>query len=108
MGNKVSKGNYYLKKTIDYFEKDGWTIEKSEINYKIWTPKGIFFKKKDLFGADLIMMNGKDIIFVQGKTNVVDINKGLNEFKKYPFPSCVKRWVVIWKLRAKEPIVYEL
>lgn len=108
MVNNVQKGNYYLKKTMDYFRKDGWTVEKTEINYKIWTPKGIFFRKKDLLGADLVMMNGKDIVFIQGKTNKVDINKGLNEFKKYPFPPFVKRWVVIWELRAKAPVIHEL
>ena len=106
--NKISKGNYYVKKTKEFLEKEGWVVEKSEINFKIWTPKGIFFKKKDLFGADLICINGKDIVFVQVKTNKVDVNKGLAEFKKYPFPAFVKKWVVIWPVRAREPQVKEL
>ena len=93
---------------MDFFKKEGWAVEISELSQKIFTPKGIFNKTSDLFGADLIMMNSKDIVFVQVKSNRVEINKGLVELKRHPFPLHVQRWVVIWEHRARQPEIIEV
>ena len=106
--NKVSKGNYYRKRTKDFYEKDGWRVDICEKNQRIFTPKGIVFVKKDLWGADLIAAKGEEMMFIQCKTNRSHINLGLKEFRKYPVPSSVKQIVVIWEPRAKEPEVCEV
>ena len=61
--------------------------------YLLDTPGVIPYKEKD------------EIIFVQVKTNKQDILDGVYEFEKYPFPECVKKWVVLFEPRIKEPIV---
>jgi hypothetical protein len=68
--NKVSKGNYYRKRTKDFYEKDGWRVDICEKNQRIFTPKGIVFVKKDLWGADLIAAKGEEMMFIQCKTNM--------------------------------------
>jgi hypothetical protein len=68
----------------------------------------LFAVHKDLFGSDLIAMNGKEIIFVQCKSVKGDISKAEKEFTKYPFPPLVQKWVVCWELRAREPIVKKI
>ena len=80
--NKVKKGNYYRLKTKKWFEKEGYVVEVAEKNQRIWTKKGVIFIKKDLWGADLIAKNKFEMIFIQCKTNKVDINKGIMELKK--------------------------
>lgn len=112
--SNVSKGNYYKRKTREYLEKLGYTVQLTEFvssrpigNGKmIWT-------KKDVFGSDMIAMNGKEIIFANAKATD-DKNVGISwhkstgksEFSKYPFPPCVKRQLYIWEPR-KQPIIID-
>ena len=114
MVSKIKKGNYNCLKTKKWLEADGYVVEKLErrqiipILDKRTGQKKIIFIVKDIFGADLLAMNGTEIIFVQVKTHSGDVIKGMNEFLKYPYPSVVKRWVARWEPRAKEPDIKEL
>ena len=104
--SKISKGNYYRLKTKKWLEKDGWTVENLEKTQRIFTKdKGVLFIKSDLWGADLIAVNGIDIIFVQCKTHKSDISKGIKELSRVPWPASVKRWVVRWDAGAREPTI---
>ena len=114
MVSKIKKGNYYRLRTKKWFEDHGYCVEVLERR------KGVFIKDKktgqgkiiftatDIFGSDLLAMKETEIIFIQVKTHQGDVLKGLNEFLKYPFPSFVKRQVVRWELRAREPEIKEL
>ena len=92
--SKVTKGNYYQKKSKDFLIADGWRVENLEKNQRIFTKKGLIFIKKDLWGADIIAVKGDEMMFIQCKTNRVDINKGLNELAKYPMPKWCKEEVI--------------
>lgn len=86
-------------------EKQGWTVENSEVNKICYFNGKLFAVHKDLFGSDLLAMNGKDVVFIQCKTHISDMSKAVKEFQKYPFPDYIKKWIVRWELRKKEPIV---
>jgi len=105
---KRTKGKYYERKTKLYYEKKGYSVYNLESSKTIWTPKGMIFRTSDICGADLMAMNGIDIIFMQVKSNKTDISKGKKELLAHPFPPFVKKWVVLWEVRAKEPNVYEV
>lgn len=95
-------------KTKKWLEKQGYIVESSEVNKICYFNKRLVAVHKDLFGSDLLAMNGKDIIFVQCKTNPKHKWDAKKEFAKYPFPKLVKRWIIIWKPKIKEPIVEKL
>ncbi len=103
--NKRQKGNQQRLKTKKWLEKQGWIVETSEVNKIAYFGGRLVAIHKDLFGSDLLCLNGKDILFVQCKTNKSDISSGIKEFQKYPFPKSVKRWVVLWEPRIKKPII---
>lgn len=108
--SNVAQGNRYKKKTKDYYTAQGFTTEYCEHVSSIFTPRGIIYKKSDLFGADGIAMNKYQIIFwnskvtVQGKKGVTDmVKKGRDEFAKFPFPPTVRKVIVMWEPR-KPPV----
>lgn len=107
--NKIRKGSYYRLKTKKWLEKDGFKVENLEISQRIFTKdKKVIFIKKDLWGADLLASNGVQLIVIQNKANKGDISKGIKELKSAPWPAFVKRWVVFWEYRAREPEIIEV
>ena len=98
-------GNYYLLKTKKFFENEGWTVKRTEYQYPI--PGTKLYRKIDIFGSDLIMMNGTDIVFVN-VTTPQNLSKHIHRFEEFPFPDSVKCWIVTWHERAKEPNITEL
>jgi len=103
-----SKGNYYQLKTKKFYESEGYSVYNLEQSRTIFTPKGLVYVKKDVAGADLMAMNGEEIIFIQCKTNLSDIGSGKKELMEHPYPSCVKLIVARWEPRAKSPDIYEV
>lgn len=116
MASSTSRGNYYKKKTKDYFEKLGYVTQISEFMCGRMIGEGkMIYVKKDLFGSDGISMNGKEVIFWNSKATTAERKDGITkmasearvEFAKYPFPENVKRQAVIW-LPKQKPIIIEL
>jgi hypothetical protein len=112
MATNNSRGAYYKKRTKEYLEKKGYTVQLTEFissrpiggGKMIWT-------KKDVFGSDGIAMNGTEIIFWNAKSTITGEQKqvkhsGRKEFALYPFPDCVKRQLYIWEPR-KEPVIID-
>ena len=105
----MNKGNYYKIKTRRWFEKKGYICEYLEKLQRIVTKQGkILYVKKDLLGADGIAMNGEEVIFWNSKKGRSNVAKGIKEFMKYPYPSCVKKWIVVWEDRKREPEIIEV
>jgi Holliday junction resolvase len=94
--NKHQKGNRTKLKIKRYFERLGYQVGDLE-------KSGRFIKQKDVFGADIVIMNEKKIIFIQCKSNKNDVPKGKKEFQKYFFPSEVEKWIVLWEDYEKNP-----
>ena len=107
MSNR-SKGKYYERKTKLYYEKKGYAVYNLESSKTIWTPKGMIFRTSDICGADLLCLSKSDIIFIQVKSNKADISKGKKELLAHPFPPFVKKQVILWEVRAKKPLIWEL
>lgn len=105
----VSKGNYYKRKTKEYYEKLGYTVQLTEFTCATVIKGRCFYRKIDIFGSDGISMNGNEIIFWNSKhcttndKNNIDtqIRDAKKEFAKYPFPPFVKLVIVMWKPRQK-------
>jgi hypothetical protein len=118
---KTQLGNFYKSKTREWFRKNGYACEYTEVLQGIYIPsktpgeKGrILYRKKDLFGSDGIAMNGKEIIFWNSKGTSMNepkssnLYKGAREMQKYPFPDFVRRVLVVWKPRSKEPDIIKV
>ena len=105
MTSSVKKGNYYKVKTKEYFIEKGYVVEYLEKYQSIFIPKTkkVFHIKKDLFASDILAMNGEDIIFINSVLGKEHLAEHIREFQKYPFPKFVKRWIVAWTPRVKEP-----
>jgi len=114
MVSTTSKGNYYKRKSKEYYESLGYFTQLTEFVTAIKTPKGMFYRKIDIVGSDGLSMNGKEIIFWNSKATTEDREDGIikmkseakKEFEKYPFPKYVKRQAIIW-LPRKKPIIYD-
>lgn len=114
MASTTSRGNYYKRKSKQYYEKLGYYTVLTEFVTSIKTPKGTFYKKIDIVGSDGLSMNGKEIIFWNSKATTEDVKDGISkmkseakiEFEKYPFPQNIKRQAIIW-LPKKQPIIFD-
>jgi len=109
MPTKKQKGNYYQKRTKDWFIKEGYAVYIMENKRSIYLPKTgtVLYQTYDIAGSDLMAMNGEEIIFIQVKSNASDINKGMKELNAHPYPDFVKKIVVLWELRSREPNIYD-
>jgi hypothetical protein len=74
----------------------------------------VIYKKQDIWAADGVSMNGKEIIFWNSKlcagtekSRGETISHGKQEFRKYPYPPSVKRWLVVWGPK-KKPVIVEV
>jgi len=114
MPSNRAKGSYNKLKTRKWYEQDGYTVYDLELKKSVWVKSRIIYTNCDTAGADLLAMRAAiaddpgEIIFIQCKSNSSDISKATREFSRHPFPTFVKRHVVLWELRAREPKVIEL
>jgi len=116
MASTTSKGNYYKKKSKEYYEKLGYTVQLTEFMCASVFKGKCFYRKIDIFGSDGIAMNEKEIIFWNSKHVGIDtVEKNISynnqlrlakkEFGSYPFPKNVKRHIIMWKHRQKPEII---
>ena len=113
MASTISRGNYYKRKSKEYYESLGYTVQITEFMCATVVKGRCFYRKIDIFGSDGIAMNEKEIIFWNSKATTPEVQDGVSkmksaakiEFAKYPFPKTVKRQAIIWQPREK-PIIY--
>ena len=104
----MNKGNYYKTKTKKWFEADGYTCEYLEKLQHIFTKGKVIYIKRDLLGADILAVNDKEFILANVISNRGDLAKHIKRFKDYPNPDFIKRLIVYWEVRAKEPEIIEV
>ncbi len=114
MASNSSRGNYYKKRSKEYYESLGYTVQITEFMCATAIKGRCFYRKIDIFGSDGIAMNGKELIFWNSKAVTGDrryvsdaIREGTAEFDKYPFPSDAKLQLVIWEPR-KDPVIHNV
>ena len=113
MASTSSRGNYYKRKSKEYYEKLGYTVQLTEFCCGMVIKGRTIYRKIDIFGSDGIAMNDKEIIFWNSKATTPEVKDGVSkmkssakmEFEKYPFPKNVKLQAIIWQPREK-PIIY--
>jgi hypothetical protein len=104
----ANKGNYYKGRTKEWFLERGYACDFVERYRRIFKDGTIIHLKQDLFGADGIAMNGREIIFWNSKFGTASDTEGIKEMLRFPYPSFVKRWIVHWQLRAREPKIIDV
>lgn len=69
----------------------------------------VLFSKKDLWGGDLVARDKEEMIWIQVKSNKCDIATGIKQLSEDDeWPEFVKRWVVYWEPRTREPEIIEV
>ena len=111
--SNVGKGNYYKKKTKDWFLAQGYKCEYLESLRSIWTPKGFLYKKNDLFASDGLAISDTEIIFWNSKGGAKEninqmITEGIKKYQEIHFPHFVKRQIIAWIPRAREPQIINI
>ncbi len=115
MASTASRGSYYKRKSKEYYESLGYTVQITEFMCATVIKGRCFYRKIDIFGSDGIAMNGSEIIFWNSKhmgqgqkmNSDGQISHAKKEFAKYPFPKNVKKQAIIWQPR-KQPIIIEM
>lgn len=116
MASTTSRGTYYKRKTRDWFVERGYAVQLTEFMTARPIKGRMIYSKRDVFSADGIAMNGKEIVFWNAKhvtnpdTSTFRSVKshGASEFKRHPFPPCVKLQLFMWRPRIKEPVIVEI
>jgi hypothetical protein len=106
MANKIQRGNYYRLKTKHFYEAEGYEVANAEVKKPMPIKGRLIWIATDIFASDLIAMNGKEILFIQVKTNRGDVSKAVAEFAKHKFPENIRKVVVCWPERASVPDVF--
>jgi len=104
----ANKGNYYKVKTKKWFEADDYTVEYLEKLQHVYAKGKVIYIKRDLLGADGLAVNDNEFILWNSISNRGDIAKHIKRFKEYPCPDFIKRYVILWESRAKEPELIEV
>jgi hypothetical protein len=111
MASTNSRGNYYKRKTRDWYEAQGYTVELTEFVCGRMIGKGkIIYQKRDVLASDGIAYNAKEFILWNSKHTVTGVTdqmkyKGKEEYKKILVPPFIRKEVIIWQPRIKEPKV---
>jgi hypothetical protein len=108
MPTAVAKGQYWKSRTKKWLEREGYQVAFLERVLWIQGAHGRVPVKRDQFGADLLAVNGAEIVFVQVKGGIArrdHIADARREFAKYAFPAGTKQWIVLWAPRARRPDV---
>lgn len=112
MTSTTKRGNYYKRKSREYYEKHGYQVQLTEFACGMVIKGKTIYRKIDIFASDGIAMNGEEIIFWNAKATTEDVKDGVSkriseakkEFEKYKFPPSVIREAIVW-LPRKQPIV---
>lgn len=111
MVSTTSRGNYYKGRTKKFYEALGYQVQITEFMTTLVFGDKKIFKKIDIFGSDMIAMNGDEILFINSKhftdpkSRKDQIYQGKKEFEKYQFPQQVKRILVMWEPKKKPEII---
>ena len=100
--NATQIGNDRRNRTRKHFEALGYDVALAEqAKFCFFGGKMRVFKK-DMFGADLIAINGKEIVAIQCKTTNPLITASKREFEKWKWPGSVRKIVACWKKKKNK------
>lgn len=107
MVSSAQRGSYYRRRTKRWLESKGYHVAELEKLYGIFRkgepPR---WRKQDQFGADLLAVSARSVIFVQCKGasaargNFPDARR---KFAQFQFPPWTRQWVIAWPSRSRVP-----
>lgn len=108
MSSNAQRGARAKGRTKAYLEARGYQVADLEIVRWIFAGGARRLPvKRDQFGSDLLAVSSKEVIFVQVKSGASAATgmfpEAQREFRKYRFPPNVRRLIVAWVPRAREP-----
>lgn len=108
-----SSGTYYKVKTKTWFIDKGYESDYLEKLQRIYIKnkqgqERILFVKKDVLASDGFASNETEFILWNSKFNKANIAKGIKEFNQHKIPKFIKKWLVVWEKRAREPEIIEV
>ncbi|MCK4307300.1 hypothetical protein KAW50_03620 [candidate division WOR-3 bacterium] len=103
MVTTVKTGNYYKLKTKKYLQNKGYYVEYMEKMQRIYTKGRVIFIKRDLLGADGLAVSNEEFILWQSKLGKSHIAEAIRQFKQYPCPEFIDRWIIVWTKRQLNP-----
>jgi len=106
-----SRGNYYKRKTKQFYEDQGYTVEYTE--FVAARPIGggkMIYMKKDILASDGIAYNDKDFILWNAKHTItgdisVEKSRGKKKYEEIKVPEFIKKELVIWEPRKKPTVI---
>lgn len=108
----AAKGNYYKKKTKDYFIARGYQCEYIEQYISYFNPvtRQRGYIKRDNFASDGLAVNGKELIFWNSVLNRKNISEHIKRYLGFTWPesSIIRRMVIVWEPRKAEPELIEV
>jgi hypothetical protein len=113
--SNAQRGSYYKSRTKRWLIAQGYQVADLEVVHWIFTPKGRIATKRDQFGSDLLAMNPRGLLFIQVKGG--EQARGSGQFPaarrafeqyEYYWPPDVRRCVIAWAPRAKQPRIIEM
>lgn len=105
--SSAQRGNYYKRKTKLYYESLGYYVAYMEYYRTIFKPGKNIMTKNDILGADLIAVNDTETLLINSVLGKANVARERKKFEQYPSGG-LKRLIVIWKERAKQPEVIEV
>lgn len=121
MSSNAGRGAYFKGRTRKWLLAKHWQVADLEVIRYIYPPthiatghvRGPIATKRDQFGADLLAMSKKRIVFIQVKGGKQAIGNGQfpaaqRAFAAFVYPPTVERWIVAWAPRARVPRVLVL
>ena len=104
----ASKGSYYERRTKEWLESLGYAVSSAKdrrmtIRQEDGKKPSFQAYSKDVFGCDLVAMNGEHMLWVQVKSNPAHISSAVKTLMEYPWPRSpqIKVWVVLWPHRRR-------
>jgi hypothetical protein len=110
----VSKGSYYKNKTREWYQKKGYTVELTEfVCGRMIAPGKIIYTKKDILASDGIAYNENEFILWNSKHTTTgsianEKSSGKKDYEKIKVPKFIKKQLIIWQPRIKEPTIIEV
>lgn len=107
MALRGSRERRAVERTRRWLEADGWTVERCEWSQTIRVRGRTWWRKKDLWAADLIARSRRGFVLVQVKANRGDLSSGRKALEEqvgeWPEGTGLVAWH--WPLRARKPVV---
>ena len=108
--SSAKRGAYYKSRTRRWLEQRGWQVADMEVVRWVGAAER-FPVKRDQFGSDLLAVDHRGVVFIQvkgGKSATGNFPAARRAFSEHVFPAGIRRWVVAWAPRAREPRIVEM